>query len=125
MDVALAYTKYRYTSGKHPDAEEITHVIEGEAHEDTLYLISQENWIKTVEINRGEESRVADFLLAGNLVYILRTNGTLFVAEFSTTEGLNGVDLIEDLAQPSRCLTLDGNFLYILGAKSTPQVSSR
>ncbi len=125
MDVALAYTKYLYTSGKHPETEEITHVIEGQANEDTLYLVSQDNWMKTVEINRGKESRVADFLLAGNLVYILRKDGTLFVAELSTTEDLKGIGLLENLSQPSQCLTLDGNFLYILGSKSSCVVQSR
>ena len=80
--------------------------------------------MKTVEINRGEKSRVADFLLAGNLVYILRKDGTLFVAEFSTTEGLKGLGLIENLAQPSRCLTLDGSYLYVLGSKPTSEARS-
>lgn len=124
FDVALTYTKFLYTSGKHPEAEEITHVIEGEAREDTLYLISQDNWMKTVEINRGKESRVADFLLAGNLVYILRKDGTLFVAEISTTEGLKGIGLIENLSRPSQCLALDRNFLYILGSKPTSEARS-
>lgn len=122
LDVALGYSKFLYTSGKHPEAEEITHVVEGQAHEDTLYLISQDNWMKQVKIDRSKKSRVSDFQLLANLVYILREDGVLFVAELSTTEGLNGVGRIEDLAQPSRCLTLDGNFLYILGSKSTPRV---
>ena len=76
--------------------------------------------MKTVKISRDEGSRVADFQLSGDLVYILRQGGILFVAELSTTEGLNGVGLIENLAQPSQCLTLDQNFLYILGSKSPP-----
>lgn len=124
MDVALAYTKYLYTSGKHPETEEITHAIEGEAHEDRLYLISQDNWMKTVEINRGEESRVTDFLLAGNLVYILRKDGTLFATKISTTEGLTGLGLLENLSRPSQCLTLDENHLYVLGSKSTFEARS-
>ena len=81
--------------------------------------------MKTVEINRGKESRVADFLLAGNLVYILRKDGTLFVAEISTTEGLKGIGLIERLSRPSQCLALDRNFLYILGLKPTSEAQSK
>ena len=125
MDVALAYTKYLYTSGKHPDAEEITYVIGGEAHEDRLYLISQDNWIETVEINRGEASRVTDFQLSGNLVYILKQDGVLFVAELSAAKDLKGLGILENLSQPSQCLTLHQNFIYALGAKSTPEGASK
>ena len=124
MDVALAYTKYRYTSGKHPDAEEITHVIEGQANEDTLYLISQDNWMKTVKINRDEGSRISDFQLSGNLIYILRQDGVLFVAELSAAKDLKGLCTLENLSQPAQCLTLDQNFIYILSSKSPPEVPS-
>ena len=80
--------------------------------------------MKTVKIDRNEGGRIADFQLSENLVYILRQGGILFVAELSTTEGLKGLGLLENLAQPSQSLTLDGNFLYILGAKSTSEVRS-
>ena len=119
FDVALTYTKFLYTSGKHPEAEEITHVIEGQANEDTLYLISQDNWMKTVKINRDEGSRIADFQLSGNLIYILRQDGVLFVAELSAAKDLKGLGTLENLSQPAQCLTLDENYLYILGSKSS------
>ena len=127
LDVAPVYIKHQYNSGikKLPKAGKVTDVIRLQKHKDTFYLVSQDNWMKTVKINRDEGSRIADFLLSGDLVYILRQGGILFVAELSTTEGLNGVGLIENLAQPSQCLTLDQNFLYILGSKSRPEVESK
>ena len=127
LDIAPAYIKYQFNSGMKelPKAGEVTDVIRGSKHKDTFHLISQDNWMKTVKISRDEGSRVADFQLSGDLVYILRQGGILFVAELSTTEGLNGVGLIENLAQPSQCLTLDQNFLYILGSKSPPEVESK
>ena len=125
FDVALTYTKFLYTSGKHPEAEEITHVIEGQANEDMLYLISQDNWMKTVKVNRGEEGRVTDFQLSGNLVYILKQDGVLFVAELSAAKDLKGLGILENLSQPSQCLTLHQNFIYALGAKSTPEGASK
>ena len=127
LDVAPAYIKHQYNSGmkRRPKAGNVTDVIRGSMDKGTFHLISQDNWMKTVKISRDEGSRVADFQLSGDLVYILRQGGILFVAELSTTEGLNGVGLIENLAQPSQCLTLDQNFLYILGSKSPPEVESK
>ena len=125
FDVALTHTKFLYTSGKHPEAEEITHVIEGQANEDELYLISQDNWMKTVKINRDEGSRIADFQLSGNLIYILKQDGVLFVAELSAAKDLKGLGILENLSQPSQCLTLHQNFIYALGAKSTPEGASK
>ena len=127
LDIAPAYIKYQFNSGMKelPKTGEVTDVIRGSKHKDTFHLISQDNWMKTVKIDRNEGGRIADFQLAGNMIYILREGGVLFIAELSTTEGLNGVGLIENLAQPSQCLTLDQNFLYILGSKSQPEVPSK
>jgi len=121
LDIAPAYTKHQYNSGiiERPKAGNVTGVIRAR-DKDTFYLISQDSWMETVKINRNEGGRVSDFQLSGNLIYILREGGVLFIAELSTTEGLKGLGLIENLPQPAQCLTLDGDFLYILGAKSTP-----
>ena len=126
LDIAPAYIKHQYNSGiiERPKAGNVTGVIRAR-DKDTFYLISQDSWMETVKINRNEGGRISDFQLSGNLIYILREGGVLFTAELSTTEGLRGLSLIENLPQPAQCLTLVGNFLYILGAKSTPQVSSK
>ena len=126
LDIAPAYIKHQYNSGikERPKAGNVTHVIRGSRDKDTFYLISQDNWMKTVKIDRNEGGRIADFQLSENLVYILRQGGILFVAELSTAEDLEGLGLLENLFQPSQSLTLDGNFLYILGAKSTSEVRS-
>lgn len=126
LDIAPAYIKHQYNSGiiERPKAGNVTGVIRAR-DKDTFYLISQDSWMETVKINRNEGGRISDFQLSGNLIYILREGGVLFIAELSTTEGLKGLGLIENLPQPAQCLTLDGDFLYILGAKSTPQVSSK
>ena len=92
LDIAPAYIKYQFNSGMKelPKAGEVTDVIRGSKHKDTFHLISQDNWMKTVKINRNEGGRIADFQLWANLIYILREGGVLFVAELSAAEGLEG-----------------------------------
>ncbi len=127
LDIAPAYIKYQFNSGMKelPKAGNVTDVIRGSMDKDTFHLISQDNWMKTVKINRNEGERIADFQLWANLIYILREGGVLFVAELSAAKDLKGVGLLENLAQPSQCLSLDGNFLYILGSKSPSEVQNK
>ena len=126
LDIAPAYIKHQYNSGiiERPKAGNVTGVIRAR-DKDTFYLISQDSWMETVKINRNEGGRISDFQLSGNLIYILREGGVLFIAELSTTEGLKGIGLLQNLSQPSQCLALDRNFLYILGSKSSCVVQSR
>ena len=125
LDIAPAYIKHQYNSGiiERPKAGNVTGVIRAR-DKDTFYLISQDSWMETVKINRNEGGRISDFQLSGNLIYILREGGVLFIAELSTTEGLKGLGLIENLPQPAQCLTLDGNYLYVLGSKPTSEARS-
>ncbi|MDE0503823.1 MAG: hypothetical protein OXI86_07065 [Candidatus Poribacteria bacterium] len=127
LDIAPAHIKLQYNSGmkKPPQAGNVTDVIRGSRDQDTFHLISQDNWMKTVTIDRDEGGRISDFQLSGNLIYILREGGVLFIAELSTTEGLKGLGLIENLPQPAQCLTVDGNFLYILGSNTLPKGQSK
>ena len=116
LDVIPEYIKYQYNSGtkKRPGGGDVTDVIKGA--EDTLYIISQDKWVKTVKIDRSEEGRITDFQLSENLVYILREHGGLFIAKLSPTRNsLKGMALIENLSHPSQCLTADKTLLYILG----------
>ncbi len=127
LDVIPAYTKYLYSSGRHPGGEDITDVIRGEwEDENTLYLIFETDW-KTTKINQSEGGRVTDFQLSTDLAYILREHGVLFIAKLSTTDRLElkGMALLENLPQSSQTLTLDKNFLYVLGEKSQPEVQSK
>ena len=123
LDIAPAHIKHQYNLGmkKPPEAGNVTDVIRGPRDKDSFHLISQDNWMKTVKIDRDEGGRISDFQLSGNLIYLLREGGVLFIAELSTTEGLRGLGLLENLSQPSQCLTLDENFLYILGSKPSSE----
>ena len=76
--------------------------------------------MKQVKIDRGEAEPIADFQLSADRIYILRENGVLFIAELSTTEGLNGLGFLENLSQPSQHLTMDKNFLYLLSHQESP-----
>lgn len=127
LDVIPAYTKYLYSSRRHPGDEDITDAIRGEwPDENTLYLIFETDW-KTVKINQSEGGRVTDFQLSTDLAYILREHGVLFVAELSTKDRLElkGMALLENLPQSSQTLTLDKNFLYVLGKKSQAEFQSK
>ena len=127
LDIAPAHIKHQYNSGmkKPPKAGNVTDVIRGSRDKDTFHLISQDNWMKTVKIDRNGGGRISDFQLSGNMIYILREGGVLFIAELSTTEGLTGLGLLENLSQPSQCLTVDGNFLYTLGSNTLPKGKSK
>ena len=126
LDIAPAHIKLQYNSGmkKPPQAGNVTDVIRGSRDQDTFHLISQDNWMKTVKIDRDEGGRISDFQLSGSLIYLLREGGVLFIAELSTTEGLKGLGLLKNLSQPSQCLTLDENYLYILGSKPSSEAES-
>ena len=124
LDIAPARIKHQYNSGMKTSTKtgKVTDVIRGQRHKNTFHLVSQDNWMKTVKIDRNEGGRIADFQLAGNMICILREGGVLFIAELSTTEGLTGLGLLENLSQPAQCLTLAQNFLYILSSKSPSEV---
>ena len=124
LDIAPARIKHQYNSGMKTSTKtgKVTDVIRGQRHKNTFHLVSQDNWMKTVKIDRNEGGRIADFQLAGNMICILREGGVLFIAELSTTEGLTGIGLLENLSQPAQCLTLAQNFLYILSSKSPSEV---
>ena len=120
LDVIPAYIKHQYNSGikKRPKQGDVTDVIK--VNRDTLYLISQDKWMKQVKIDRGQVAPIADFQISAGRIHILRENGGLFIAELSTTEGLNGVGILENLSQPSQHLTVDKNFVYLLSHQETP-----
>ena len=117
VDVAPEYIRCQYNSGvkRPPKAGHVTDVIRERGE---FYLISRDNWMEKVQIDSGEGGRITDFQLSENLVYILMEDGGLFIAEISPTRSfLRGVALLEILSQPSQCLTVDKNLLYILGTK--------
>ena len=76
--------------------------------------------MKQVKIDQNEAVPIVDFQISAGRIYILRVNGVLFIAELSTTEGLNGVGLLENLSQPSQHLTIYKNFVYLLSHQENP-----
>lgn len=126
LDIIPAYTKQLYTSGKYRGEDDLMDVIRGEpGDENTLYLIFETDW-KATKINQSEGGCVTDFQLSTDLAYILREHGVLFIAELRTKDKLEleGMALLENLPQSSQTLTLDRNFLYVLGKKSQPEAQS-
>ena len=120
LDIIPAYIKYQYNSGikKRPKPGDVTDVIK--VNRFTLYVISQDKWMKTVKMDQGEWGRATNFQLSADRIYILRENGVLFIAVLSTTEGLNGLGFLENLSQSWQHLTVDKNFVYLLSHQETP-----
>jgi len=116
LDIALEHTKYLYMSERRelPQHGNLTDIIK--VSENQLYLISQDNWMQAVNIEREEWGPITDFQLSENLVYITQERGVLFIAELSN-EGLKGIAALDDLPQRPQSLTLDKNYLYLLGKK--------
>lgn len=123
LDVALEYTKYLYTSGKRklPKNGSITDI---RAFKEQLVFISQDNWLQTVKVEREEWGNITDFQLSENLVYITLERGVLFIAKLST-EGLEGIAVLENLPQQPQSLTLDKHYLYVLGREFPSEVQKR
>ena len=117
-DIDLAQLEYLYISQKRHLRRKkgITQVFR--VSEDRYHFISQDRWSKTFKIDQEElGGAVIDFQLSGNLVYISRTRGVLFIAELSG-KGLEGIGLLESLPEQPRGITLDANHLYLLGKTS-------
>ena len=74
--------------------------------------------MEKVQFDSGEGGRITDFQLSENLVYFLMEHGALFIAAlYPASNNLRGLALLENVSQPSQCLTVDKNLLYILGTK--------
>ena len=117
-DIDLAQLEYVYISQKkriHRKGD-ITRVFR--VSENRYHFISRDRWSKTFIIEQEKlGGDVIDFQLSGNLVYISRERGVLFIAELSG-KGLKGIGLLENLPEQPRGIKLDANHLYLLGKTS-------
>lgn len=119
IDIVPEYIRCQYNSGvkRPPKTGHVTDAIRDEWSGE-IYLISHDNWIERVKFDLDEGGRITDFQLSANLVYILMEHGGLFIAAlYPASNTLRGLALLENVFQPSLCLTANKNLLYILSAK--------